>query len=107
MKDTHGRKQRFDSFSIGLMAALIAGALGLVVTVVDNSQPTPGEVHANAANAAATALDAGQASASDGTDAAMARRDAAKSGAVGSTPAMTSESPESSSSREDNHPASF
>ena len=107
MKETHGRKQRFDSFSIGLMAALIAGALGLVVTVVDNSQRTPGEVHANAANAAGTAVDAGRPSASDTTGATTAHRDAANSGAVGSTPEITSESPESSSSREDNHPASF
>ena len=107
MKETHGRKQRFDSFSIGLMAALIAGALGLIVTVVDNSQRTPGEVHANAANAAATAVDAGQTSANDSTDASMARRDTANSGAVGSRPEITSESPESSSGREDNHPASF
>jgi len=106
MKDTHGRKQS-DSFALGLAIALIAGALGLVVGILDKSYDTPEELHANAANAAATAVDAGQTSANDSADAKTARVPAPQSRAAGSTPEMTSESAGSSSSREDNHPASF
>ena len=107
MKDTHDRKQKSDPLTLVLTTALIAAALGFVVLVADKSQVTSGEVHANAANATGAAAGSGRTSVSGGADATMARTAAAEGRAVGSTPEITSESSESSSSREDNHPASF
>src|SRR5262245_23690747 len=101
MKDAYGRKQKSDLFSMVVKTGLIASALGLIVLVVDKSHVTPEEVHANAANTAAAAIDARQTSASESADATTAPTAAAETGVAGPTSGMTSEPSESSSSRED------